>query len=231
MEFQLLIKPRGLILLSIPSGVDFIEHTFNRPPAASPALTVGFSLDTENFANCSSPVTNQNLVVPSRDNINIGFTATPISQSLPASTVTISNTTTPGPWSYLWDFGDGTTSVNANVTSHTYATYGVYTIRLTVTNNVCVETQAQQVEILAIPPIVDFSYDPPEGCMPLRVSFTNLSQFADPNSYQWDFGDGATSQAINPTQQHHKPLIQRILTFNQVYILFRYRPLILPGRQ
>ena len=204
-RYHWLITENGIPIVDQTSAADFIEHTFNRPPAASPALAAGFSLDTENFANCVSPVTNQNLTVPSRDNINIGFTATPVSQSLPASTVTITNTTNSGPWTYLWDFGDGNTSTSANVTAHTYATYGVYTIRLTVTNNVCIVTQAQQVEILAIPPIVDFTYDPPEGCMPLTVTFTNLSQFADPNSYLWDFGDGATSQAINPTHTYFQP--------------------------
>jgi len=201
-SYHWVINENGIPIVDQTTAADFIEHTFNRPPAASPALAVGFNLDTQNFANCISPLTGQSITVPSRDNMNAGFTATPISQMLPASTVTITNTTNPGPWTYLWDFGDGTTSTNANVTSYTYATYGVYTIRLTVTNNVCVETQAQQVEILAIPPIVDFSYDPPEGCMPLTVTFTNLSQFADPNSYLWDFGDGATSTMANPTHTY-----------------------------
>ncbi len=204
-SYHWVINENGIPIVDQTSGVDFIEHTFNRPPAASPALAVDFRLDTENFANCVSAVTTQAITVPPRDNINAGFTATPISQTLPASTVAITNTTNPGPWTYLWDFGDGTTSAAANVTSHTYSTYGVYTIRLTVTNNVCVETQAQQVEILAIPPLVDFSYDPPEGCMPLTVNFTNLSQFADPNSYLWDFGDGATSTAASPTHTYFQP--------------------------
>jgi PKD repeat protein len=106
--------------------------------------------------------------------------ATPVSQSLPASTVTIINNSNPGPWSYQWDFGDGQTSTDPLINAHTYSTYGVYTIRLTVTNNVCIETQTQQVEILAIPPVVNFSYDPASGCTPLTVNFTNLSQFADP---------------------------------------------------
>ncbi|MBN8578177.1 MAG: PKD domain-containing protein [Cytophagales bacterium] len=204
-QYHWVITENGIPIVDQTSAVDFIEHTFNRPPAASPALAVAFSLDTRNFANCTSGVTTQAMVVPSRDNINIGFSVTPLAQSLPAATVTITNTTNPGPWSYLWDFGDGTTSTNANVNSHTYATYGVYTLRLTVANNVCIETQAQQIEIFAIPPIVNFSYDPPAGCLPLRVSFTNLSQFADVNSYEWDFGDGGTSRAINPVHVYFQP--------------------------
>jgi gliding motility-associated-like protein len=131
--------------------------------------------------------------------------ATPVSQSLPASTVTIINNSNPGPWSYQWDFGDGQTSTDPLISAHMYSTYGVYTIRLTVTNNVCIETQTQQVEILAIPPMVNFSYDPASGCAPLTVNFTNLSQFADPSTYQWSFGDQSTSTMINPTHTYYQP--------------------------
>ncbi|MBX2917092.1 MAG: PKD domain-containing protein [Cyclobacteriaceae bacterium] len=209
-SYHWVIRENGIPITDQTSTTDFIIHTFNRPPASSVALGVDFALNTQNFANCTSLVTTQSITVPGRDNINAGFTATPISQSLPTSTVIINNTTNLGPWTFLWDFGDGNTATSANVTSHTYATYGVYTIRLMVTNNVCVETYAQQVEILAIPPVVDFSYDPPAGCMPLTVRFTNLSQFADPNSYLWDFGDGTTSRMGSPTHTYYQPGIYSV---------------------
>ena len=38
--------------------------------------------------------------------------------------------------SYLWDFGDGTTSTDQN-TSHAYTSTGYYTVKLTVSNDVC----------------------------------------------------------------------------------------------
>ena len=44
-----------------------------------------------------------------------------------------------------------------------------------------------------------FDYDPGSGCKPLTVDFTNLSRFVDPESYYWDFGDGATSTMEHPT--------------------------------
>jgi gliding motility-associated-like protein len=199
------ITENGIPTVDATSAADQIEHVFNRPSSASPDIAVQFFLDTRNFANCASLVTNQSINVPKRDDINASFTATPISQSLPASTVSINNTTNPGPWIYQWDFGDGSTSADPSVTSHSYATFGVFTIRLTVTNNVCIETQAQQIEILAIPPLVDFSYDPASGCVPLKVQFTNLSQFADPGTYQWDFGDQSTSSMINPSHTYYQP--------------------------
>lgn len=199
------ITENGIPTIDATSTADQIEHVFNRPSSASSDIAVQFFLDTKNFANCVSPVTNQSITVPKRDNINASFTATPISQTLPASTISINNTTNPGSWTYQWDFGDGTTSTDPAISSHTYGTYGVFTIRLTVTNNVCIETQAQQIEVLAIPPLVDFSYDPASGCVPLNVQFTNLSQFADPGTYQWDFGDQSTSSMINPSHTYYQP--------------------------
>lgn len=195
----------GIPTVDVVSATAQIEHVFNRPSSASLDLPIDFFLDTQNFANCVSGVTSQSITLPKKDNINASFTATPASQSLPASTVSISNSTNSGPWTYQWDFGDGTTSTDPLVSSHVYGNYGVYTIRLVVTNNVCAETQAQQVEILAIPPIVDFNYDPASGCAPLTVQFTNLSQFADPGTYQWDFGDQSTSSMINPRHTYFQP--------------------------
>jgi gliding motility-associated-like protein len=203
--YHWVITENGTPTVDISSAVDQLEHVFNRPSSTASDISVQFALDTRNFANCPSVITNSAITVHKRDDINAAFTATPVSQSLPTSTVSIINTTTPGPWIYLWDFGDGTTSSDPAVNTHTYGTYGVFTIRLTVSNNVCIETQAQQVEILAIPPTVDFDYDPASGCVPLTVNFTNLSQFADPGTFRWAFGDQSTSQMMNPVHTYYQP--------------------------
>jgi len=75
-----------------------------------------------------------------------------------------------------------------------------------VRSSTCVETQSQSVTIQAIPPIVDFAYDPSSGCIPLTVNFTNLSKYADPSTYVWDFGQGeGTSKAIDPGYTYYQP--------------------------
>jgi gliding motility-associated-like protein len=200
------VRENGIVVSDINSINDELNYDLNRPVFGSADITVQFNLETTNFANCISPVSSDVVVIPAQDDINTSFTASPVSQSLPNSTVTIVNTTNPGPWTYEWDFGDGSTSSDPLVSSHTYATYGTYSIKLTVTNGVCVETAMEKVTILAIPPIVDFSYDPPSGCAPLTVNFTNLSQFAEPDKYQWELGQGqATSKAINPTYTYFEP--------------------------
>ncbi len=205
-DYHWTVRENGVVVIDINSINDELMYELNRSPSGSADITVQVNLDTRNFADCVSSVTTKAVVVPSRDDINASFTISPNSQTLPNATVTIVNTTNPGPWSYLWDFGDGTTSTDPGIGSHTFATYGTFIVRLTVTNNVCVETASETVRIEAIPPLVDFAYDPASGCAPLTVNFTNLSQFAEPDKYKWQFGSGqATSNAINPSYTYFEP--------------------------
>lgn len=204
LEYHWVVAENGVTLLNTTGTNDVLEYEVNR---ASLDINLAVSLDTRNGFNCSSAVTTQGVTVPARDVINASFNATPAMQSLPSSTVFITNTTAPGPWSYQWEFGDGTLSSGSGPTlQHTYATYGTYVITLTVVNNVCTETATQTVTIQAVPPVIDFSANPVSGCAPLTVQFTNLSQFAEPNTFIWRFGDGqATSNAINPVYTYYEP--------------------------
>src|SRR5690606_37771282 len=149
----------------------YLEYEIIRSTTVDQNLTM--SLTSRNMTNCGSPVTTKNFLAPRTDNMATGFTATPGIQTLPSATVSILNTTIPGAWQYLWDFGDGTTSTSANVSSHTYDTYGDYTITLTVSNNDCIETVSQNVRINPIPPVLDFDYLPASGCAPHTVTFIN----------------------------------------------------------
>ncbi|MDZ4714333.1 MAG: PKD domain-containing protein [Cytophagales bacterium] len=198
LTYHWVIAENGVTMINTTGTSDVLEYEVNR---STMDINLSIRLDTRNFANCLSLVTTQSIVVPKRDVINAGFTASPLNQPLPASTVFITNTTSPGPWSYSWDFGDGTTSSSSSANlQHTYATYGTYVITLRVINNVCMEEQTETIVIQAIPPVIDFSYDLASGCAPLTVNFTNLSRYAESNTYVWRFGDGqATSNAVNPS--------------------------------
>jgi PKD repeat protein len=61
------------------------------------------------------------------------FTSTPVSGNVPFN-VTFTDTSTNYPTSWLWHFGDGTTSTARNPT-HTYTTQGTYSPTLTATNS------------------------------------------------------------------------------------------------
>lgn len=104
------------------------------------------------------------------------------------------NTTTQ-PYTWLWQFGDGDTSIQ-KAPSHTYTSPGTYQVSLTATNaQGCSYGYALNQRINVFSAKADFSPDATSGCPPLTVNFNNSSSGAV--SYFWDFGDGTTS-----TQQH-----------------------------
>ena len=53
-----------------------------------------------------------------------------------------------------------------------------------------------------IPPIANFTALPTSGVAPLGVTFTDQSTWT-PSSWQWDFGDGATSTLQNPVHTYN----------------------------
>ena len=130
------------------------------------------------------------------------FQATPSNQQFPNADVLVLNNSTPGPWTSSWSFGDGQTSTLQAPGTHTYGTWGSFTITLVVSGPFCSDT-AQQVITIA-PPLPSASFlGQGEGCAPLTVSFTNTS--LQGSTYQWSFGDGGTSTADNPTYTYNVP--------------------------
>ena len=203
-EYTWNISINGVLVLSSTTAGEYLEYEIQRSTSIDQDVAV--ELKTKNLANCESAVTSKNFFAARADDLNASFTATPAAQTLPASTVTINNMTNAGPWQYTWDFGDGTTSTDPNVSSHTYDTFGDYTITLTVSNNDCQETVFVNVRINPIPPILEFDYFPPSGCAPHVVTFVNESRYADPASYFWKFGaNEGTSRAVDPTYTYLEP--------------------------
>ncbi len=120
----------------------------------------------------------------------------------PPLTVNFTNTST-GAVSYQWTFGDGGTSTLAAPT-HTYTNFGVYDVRLIVTNaSGCTDTlnQAALIEITA--PDVQINGLPRTGCAPLSMVFGTTVSSVDPIvSYAWTFGDGGTGTGANPAHTY-----------------------------
>ncbi|MFC2176227.1 PKD domain-containing protein, partial [Bacteroidota bacterium] len=109
------------------------------------------------------------------------------------------NESTNGAVSYLWDFGDGTTSTDENPT-HIYAAAGTYNVSLTAYNaNGCEHTVVKNSLIDIRLPTADFTAFPTFAfCPPLLVDFTNTSS-KGVVSWFWDFGDGSSSNLSNPS--------------------------------
>lgn len=128
------------------------------------------------------------------------FTASPLAGCSPLI-VNFQDLSTGTPTSWNWNFGNGNTSTLQNPIA-SYFTPGTYTVTLTVTNaggsNTLVRTNYITVYE---PPTVDFSADIRAGCFPLRVQLSDLSTPGVGNnnvSWDWDFGNGQTSNLQNP---------------------------------
>jgi len=171
------------------------NHVFRNTTNGPVTYTV--TLTAESFYACSSSSQKEVVVYPSPV---AAFVATPANQVFPNATVTITDLTNSGNWDYLYDFGDSTTSVEANP-EHTYGYPGTYKISLTVSNEKCSDDASGYITITPTPPVANFD-EVESGCMPWTVTLNNTSQFAD--TYYWDFGDGSSSTSENPTYTYYE---------------------------
>jgi gliding motility-associated-like protein len=105
----------------------------------------------------------------------------------------------------VWDFGDGT-RLNAGPESvtHTYLSAGTYKVGLVLLDtNYCNGPDSVMKEI-RISPLVKAKFDlPPSACAPFTALFNNTSLAGQ--TFTWDFGDGSTSNSINPTHLYATP--------------------------
>ena len=102
-----------------------------------------------------------------------------------------------------WNFGDGTTSSTQHP-SHVYSTPGTYNVMLTVgTAGGCLDSLMSQVVVFPQPQVA-FTPTVTSACAGSNVSFTNSSTTTNGaiNSWLWNFGNGQTSTAANPTTNY-----------------------------
>lgn len=123
---------------------------------------------------------------------------------LNGQTATFTNNSSSNVDTYLWDFGDGETSTEASPV-HEYDGNDAYIVTLTVTNE-CGTDQHIQVITVLIPPVAGFSAEPPTGCAPLTVQFTdNSSNNVEGWSWSFEGGTPATSNEQNPVVTFNDP--------------------------
>ncbi len=96
--------------------------------------------------------------------------------------------------SWLWTFGDGTSSEEQNPV-HTYSRAGVYDVSLTISGpdggaNAAVPAMVTVTDLIE-QPVAMISVDKTAGDAPLAVTFTDVST-GDVTTRTWDFGDGGS---------------------------------------
>ncbi len=191
-----------------------VSHTYTFPGSFTVSLTAA-----NPDAQATTTKADYIQVSPSGRPPAAWFTATPMSGYGPLS-VRFTDRTKGTPTAWRWDFGDGNTSNEQNPV-HTYATPGTYTPMLTAFNSggssvytsfVWVRTKPVVPTftptptitpkptippVPGFPPIAFFSMNKSFGSAPLAVQFNDMS-FRGPTSWEWDFGDGETSNFRNP---------------------------------
>ncbi|MBN2698732.1 MAG: PKD domain-containing protein [Bacteroidales bacterium] len=129
------------------------------------------------------------------------FIVSPTHQMFPSTTVSLENQTSPGPYTYHWNMGDGNVINQQNPLPHRYAEWGDYEINLVVSSEHCYDSASHSVRIFPAAPVAAFDtiY---AGCEPLNVQFANYSVYGE--QYLWDFDDGHTSTEFEPEHTFEK---------------------------
>jgi gliding motility-associated-like protein len=117
----------------------------------------------------------------------------------PSSNIQFTDSSTGKGFSYLWDFGNGSTSTQKDPLFSYGGNNATYSVKLVVTDRGgCKDSVTRTNYITTIKPVPAFDIlDTLTICPPIETKFT----FRGTNyeSFEWDFGDGATSTLMNPT--------------------------------
>ncbi|HOZ49756.1 MAG TPA: PKD domain-containing protein, partial [Candidatus Hydrogenedentes bacterium] len=180
-----------------------VNHVYTQPGT----YTVSLSVTTDYGTDTATRRNYVRAVIPP----NAAFTASPTSV-FAGNEVSFSDNSTPGTdaiTSWLWDFGDGSTSTLQHP-KHEYAISGKFSVTLTVTAGPVtdVATIPNYITVAALP-TAQFSADSLQPLVGDAVQFTDASEpgSAAITSWLWDFGDGGTSTQQNP--QHSYALAGR----------------------
>ncbi|PWH85553.1 PKD domain-containing protein [Brumimicrobium oceani] len=108
---------------------------------------------------------------------------------------------------FVWNFGPNASpslDTTEDVFGVSYDSPGNYPISFTVTFNSCVDTYLDTIEVHK-PPMIDFDFDSSLFCAPDQVQFYDSSEASSELFYTWSFGDGETSNEVNPIHNYSQP--------------------------
>ncbi|MGY0039880.1 PKD domain-containing protein [Pedobacter sp. NJ-S-72] len=172
---------------------EVVTHTFN---------TSGTFIVTLTASNgCSDTTTTETIKVLPQPAVT--FTAD-ITLGCPGLAVQFKNTSSGG-ISYLWDFGDGTTSAEFEPKHIFNGNQEFYTVSLQATNTLgCTNTLAmiQYIHIVP-PPVAQFNVLPSTLISIPDYTFRFEDESTgNPSIWSWDFGDKQSSALKNPTHTY-----------------------------
>ena len=135
---------------------------------------------------------NTTQIITVGEGVFAGFTATPRTITA-GQTILFTDQSSGTPSGWLWNFGDGSTSILQNP-QHRFGITGVYSVQLTASFPGSSDHETKTDYIVANP---DFSADTTSGIAPATIRFADTTPNGQ-TSWHWDFDDGTTSNEKNP---------------------------------
>lgn len=189
-------SPEGSQVDDLDDGEPNNDEDFFSDFDALSTLSLGLKL---NLKSAFTPVDVMSVDCPAT--IEEGETAT--------FTAVVNDDDATRPIDYMWDFGDGSTSEGL-VATRSFADAGTYTVTFTAMNDGSTDSEMCTVTVEEPPApasIVSVSADEEsfQLCEPTEVDFRANVRGDEPVDYEWNFGDGSTSEASNPSHVYDTP--------------------------
>ena len=174
-------------------------------PIVSPITSTCYEVTVSDASGCG--IQPDSMCVFVNDSLDLVVTSTALAVC-PGDVVTLSTAGSTGgdggPYNYDWTENGNTVGVASDLTIMPTAALTTYCVNLA---DAC-ETPgvSECIDITVHPvPMVLFEADTTNGCYPLAVTFTNLTDVALTGSCAWDFGNGTTSTNCNPSVVFNDP--------------------------
>ncbi len=180
-------------------------------PSTTYSLPASYSitLNIRDVNGCESTITKPNYITASSA-FTANFSATGTVSCVSPATVNFTSTTSISDnYTYLWKFGDNTTSTQANP-SKTYNASGIYTVILEVTApNGCKQTVTKTSFVKIGGVNANFTYTTSNDCAPTNLFLTNTTTPTPAgHSYQWRLNGGT----LNLNQNTSYNLVNKVNT-------------------
>lgn len=172
-------------------------HTYTTQGIFAVKLIIGTS------GGCSDTIIKSRAIITNTRPV-ASFSATP--RDACAKTLISFTDETGNASKWLWDFGDGTTSMTQNPI-HLFNDTGYFSIQLIAWNGGCPDTIKQNQFVHINAPIARFTQS--FNCATsLERTFTNISVGAD--EWHWNFGDSTSSDQYSPVHSYTLPGIYNV---------------------
>ena len=170
------------------ANINSLQYTINNPQPGTYTIDSITDLVTTGSGSGSATVT----VV----NVTAGYTTNNSKQCLQGNSFMFSNTssTNVGGLLYYWNFGDGSPEDTSTYIQHTYATAGIYKVRLiALGTGGCSDTAETSVTI------TNFTINPLQDSLKVYQDSVILNAGAGYANYNWNTGETKQSITVNQT--------------------------------